>query len=71
MTKAFLAQGDLEASGEHLMNAKALANYTSEKNWRLIAEVEQTRISHLKAGGFTDSAEEAEVRLSTLRELVR
>jgi tetratricopeptide (TPR) repeat protein len=71
MTKAFLAQGDLEASGEHLMNAKALANYKSEKNWRLIAEVEQTRIIHLKAGGFTDSAEEAEVRLSTLRELVR
>jgi tetratricopeptide (TPR) repeat protein len=71
MTKAFLAQGDLEASGEHLMNAKALANYTSEKNWKLIAEVEQARISHLKAGGFTDSAAEAEVRLETLRELVR
>ena len=70
MTKAFLAQGDLEASGEHLMNAKALANYTSEKNWKLIAEVEQARISHLKAGGFTDSAAEAEVRLETLRELV-
>ena len=71
MTKAFLAQGDLEASGEHLMNAKALANYTSEKNWKLIAEVEQARISHLKAGGFVDSAAEAEVRLETLRELVR
>ena len=71
MTKAFLAQGDLEASGEHLMNAKALANYTSEKNWKLIAEVEQARISHLKAGGFTDSAAEAEVRLETLRELVK
>jgi hypothetical protein len=48
-----------------------LANYSSEKNWKLIAEVEQTRISHLKAGGFTDSAAEAEVRLENLRELVK
>jgi tetratricopeptide (TPR) repeat protein len=71
MTKAFLAQGDLEASSQHLMDAKALANYASEKNWKLIAEVEQTRINHLKAGGFTDSAAEAEVRLETLRELVK
>jgi tetratricopeptide (TPR) repeat protein len=71
MTKAFLAQGDLERSGQHLVDAKALANYTSEKNWKLIAEVEQTRISHLKAGGFADDAEEAEVRLRTLRELVK
>jgi tetratricopeptide (TPR) repeat protein len=71
LTKAFLAQGDLETSGRHLVDAQALANYSSEKNWKLIAEVEQTRISHLKAGGFTDSAAEAEVRLETLRELVK
>ena len=71
MTKAFLAQGDLETSSQHLVDAQGLANYASEKNWKLIAEVEQTRISHLKAGGFEDVAEEAEVRLSTLRELVK
>jgi tetratricopeptide (TPR) repeat protein len=71
MTKAFLAQGDLERSGQHLVDAKALANYTSEKNWKLIAEVEQARISHLKASGFADDADEAEVRLRTLRELVK
>ena len=71
MTKAFLAQGDLEASSQHLVDAQALTNYASEKNWKLITEVEQTRISHLKAGGFADSAAEAEVRLETLRELVK
>ncbi len=71
MAKAYLAQGDLAASGEHLVDAQGLANYTSEKNWKLIAEVEQARISHLKAGGFTDAADEAEVRLRTLRELVK
>ena len=71
MTKAFLAQGDLEASSQHLVDAQGLANFASEKNWKLIAEVEQARISHLKAGGFTDVAEEAEVRLKTLRELVK
>jgi tetratricopeptide (TPR) repeat protein len=71
MTKAFLAQGDLEKSGQHLVDAQGLANYTSEKNWNLIAEVEQARISHLKAGGFADDADEAEVRLRTLRELVK
>ena len=71
MAKAYLAQGDLAASGEHLVDAQGLANYTSEKNWKLIAEVEQARISHLKAGGFADSAAEAEVRLRTLRELVK
>jgi hypothetical protein len=71
MNKAFLAQGDLETSSQHLMDAKALANFAAEKNWKLIAEVEQARISHLKAGGFVDVAEEAEVRLSTLSELVK
>ena len=71
LTKAFLAQGDLETSGRHLVDAQGLANYASEKNWKLIAEVEQARISHLKAGGFADVAEEAEVRLKTLRELVK
>jgi hypothetical protein len=71
MTKAFLAQGDLETSGQHLVDAQGLANYASEKNWKLIAEVEQARISHLKAGGFADAADEAEVRISTLRELVK
>ena len=71
LTKAFLAQGDLETSARHLVDAQGQANYASEKNWKLIAEVEQTRISHLKAGGFTDSAAEAEVRLETLRELVK
>lgn len=71
LTKAFLAQGDLETSGRHLIDAQGLVNYSSEKNWKLIAEVEQTRISHLKAGGFADAADEAEVRLETLRELVK
>jgi len=71
LTKAFLAQGDLEASSRHLTDAQGLANLASEKNWKLIAEVEQARISHLKAGGFADAADEAEVRLRTLRELVR
>jgi tetratricopeptide (TPR) repeat protein len=71
LTKAFLAQGDLERSGQHLVDAQGLANLASEKNWKLIAEVEQTRISHLKAGGFADDADEAEVRLRTLRELVK
>ena len=71
MTKAFLAHGDLEASSRHLTDAQVLANFASEKNWKLIAEVEQARISHLKAGGFADAADEAEVRLRTLRELVK
>jgi tetratricopeptide (TPR) repeat protein len=71
LTKAFLANGDLDTSGQHLMDAQALANYADEKNWKLIAEVEQTRINHLRASGFPDSAAEAEVRLETLRELVK
>ena len=71
MTKALLAQGDLEASSQHLVDAQGLANFAAEKNWKLIAEVEQARISHLKAGGFSDVAAEAEVRLMTLRELVK
>jgi hypothetical protein len=37
----------------------------------LIAEVEEARIIHLKASGFADVAAEAEVRLRTLKELVR
>ena len=71
LTKAFLAQGDLESSSSHLVDAQGLANFADEKNWKLIAEVEQARISHLKAGGFADSAAEAEERLQTLRELVK
>ena len=71
LTKAFLANGDLDTSGQHLMDAQALANYADEKNWKLIAEVEQTRINHLRASGLADSAVEAEARLETLRELVK
>jgi tetratricopeptide (TPR) repeat protein len=71
LTKAFLGLGDLDKSGQHLMDAQALANYATEKNWKLIAEVEEARISHLRASGFADVAAEAEVRLRTLKELVR
>jgi tetratricopeptide (TPR) repeat protein len=71
LTKAFLANGDLDTSGQHLMDAQALANYADEKNWKLIAAVEQTRINHLRASGFPDSAVEAEAQLEKLRELVK
>ena len=68
MMRAYMAQGDLEKAGQYLVDAQGLAQYTGDKNWDLIAEVEQERINHMKASGF--DAEEAQARLLTIREMI-
>ena len=68
LVKAHIALGDLEAATPHLVDAQALANFTLDRNWELVVEVEQERANHMKAGGFEADAIVIEARLSTIRE---
>ena len=70
LVKSYLAIGELEAAGPHLVDAQALVNYTDRKDWELVVEVEQLRADHMKAGGLGADTVEIERRLATIREIL-
>ena len=70
LIKAYLALGELEAAVPHLVDAQALVNFTTDKDWELVVEVEQLRADHMKAGGFVADTTEIDRRLATIREIL-
>ena len=70
LIKAYLALGELEAAVPHLVDAQALVNFTTDKDWELVIEVEQLRADHMKAGGLEADTTEIDRRLATIREIL-
>jgi len=70
LIKAYLALGEFEAAVPHLVDAQALVNFTTDKDWELVVEVEQLRADHMKAGGFVADTTEIDRRLATIREIL-
>jgi tetratricopeptide (TPR) repeat protein len=70
LIKAYLALGELEVAVRHLVDAQALVNFTTDKDWELVVEVEQLRADHMKAGGLEADTVEIERRLATIREIL-
>lgn len=70
LIKAYLARGELEAAVPHLVDAQALVSFNTDKDWKLVVEVEQLRADHMKADGFEADTIEIERRLATIREIL-
>ena len=70
LIKAYLALGELEVAVRHLVDAQALVNFTTDKDWELVVEVEQLRADHMKAGGLQADTTEIDRRLATIREIL-
>ena len=70
LIKAYLALGELEIAVRHLVDAQALVNFTTDKDWELVVEVEQLRADHMKAGGLEADTTEIDRRLATIREIL-